>query len=101
LADLHEELVLQHREGLARSNDRALPRMTSHDGSFVVPARIRTIISDECPSIYKAENGDYVIQGWQLDADTSAKLHNLARDETAVRIPASLITDLAAAAIGH
>lgn len=55
---------------------------------------------NNCPSIYKAENGDYVIQGWQLDADTSAKLHNLAHDETAVRIPASLITDLAAA-IGH
>ena len=55
---------------------------------------------NNCPAIYRAENGDYVVQGWQLDADTTANLHNLADNETAVRIPASLIADIAAA-VGH
>jgi hypothetical protein len=46
-----------------------------------------------CPSVYLAENGDLVIQGDVLDADTTANLENLLPNETGVRIKASIVTD--------
>jgi len=52
---------------------------------------------NNCPAFYQAENGDFVVQGWQLDADTTANLQNLASDESAVRIPASLVAAIVAA----
>ncbi len=44
-----------------------------------------------CPAIYKAENGDYVVQGWKLDGDTHSNLVNVGDNETAVRVPADVI----------
>ncbi|MGA8117133.1 MAG: hypothetical protein WCA46_26155 [Actinocatenispora sp.] len=49
--------------------------------------------SGHCPAIYEAENGDLVVQGWMLDDDTRANLHDRSTDEDGVRIPRSLITD--------
>lgn len=45
----------------------------------------------DCPAWYRAKNGDYVMQGRKLDADTHDKLRNLGSDETAVVVPAALI----------
>src|SRR5262249_25613352 len=36
-----------------------------------------------CPSLYRAENGNYVVQGWKIDDDTRARLRDLADNETA------------------
>lgn len=49
-----------------------------------------------CPAIYKAENGNYVIQGWKLDAATAAQLRDLGDNETAVEIPADVIVGIVA-----
>lgn len=49
-----------------------------------------------CPAFYKADTGNYVIQGWKLDDDTRAQLRKLAGNEDAVEIPASLIDAIAA-----
>lgn len=51
-----------------------------------------------CPTLYRAENGNYVVQGWKLDADTRARLRDLADDETAVEVPADVIAGIAAEA---
>ena len=50
-----------------------------------------------CPAIYKAPNGNYVIQGWKIDADTRARLRDLALNEDAVEIPADVIAGIVAA----
>ena len=44
-----------------------------------------------CPSVYLAENGDFVVQGLQLDADTNANLANVLPGESAVRIDPEII----------
>src|SRR4051794_26342398 len=44
-----------------------------------------------CPAIYRAENGNYVVQGWRIDEETRAQLRDLADHETAVEIPADVI----------
>lgn len=49
-----------------------------------------------CPALYKTETGDYVVQGWQLDADTRAQLRDLADNEEAVLVPADVIAGLVA-----
>lgn len=49
-----------------------------------------------CPAFYRGENGNYVIQGWTLDAATTANLRDLADNETAVEIPADVIAALVA-----
>jgi hypothetical protein len=49
-----------------------------------------------CPAIYRADNGNYVIQGWRLDAATRAKLRDLADNEDAVEIPADVIAGIVA-----
>jgi TolB-like protein len=48
----------------------------------------------ECPAIYRAEDGRYVIQGKLLDPDTRARLRDLADDETAVIVPADVIAGI-------
>ena len=44
-----------------------------------------------CPSIYLAENGDFVVQGRQLDQQTSAHLANVLPGEGAVFIGADVL----------
>ncbi|GAA2360207.1 hypothetical protein Cme02nite_37230 [Catellatospora methionotrophica] len=51
-----------------------------------------------CPSIYHTDRGTYVVQGWKLDDETTAKLRDLGSDETAVEIPADVIAGIVAAA---
>ena len=46
-----------------------------------------------CPSVYLAENGDLVVQGDALDADTSANLEHLPPGETGVRIKAGIVLE--------
>jgi hypothetical protein len=53
--------------------------------------------SGNCPAIYKAENGNFVIQGWKIDEDTRARLRDLGLDEDAVEIPADIVAGFAAA----
>lgn len=50
-----------------------------------------------CPAIYKAANGNYVIQGWTIDDDTRAQLRDLADNETAIEVPADVIAGIVAA----
>lgn len=50
-----------------------------------------------CPAIYRAENGNYVIQGWMIDDETRAQLRDLGDNETAVEIPADVIAGIIAA----
>jgi hypothetical protein len=47
-----------------------------------------------CPAAYRAENGNYVIQGWVLDEATRANLRDLADNESAVEVPADVIDAL-------
>jgi hypothetical protein len=51
-----------------------------------------------CPALYHAANGNYVVQGWRLDAATLANLRDLAENETAVEVPADVIAGIVAAA---
>lgn len=44
-----------------------------------------------CPSVYLAENGDLVVQGLSLDAETFGNLENVLPGESAVRIPADVV----------
>lgn len=50
----------------------------------------------ECPAIYRAENGNYVIQGWRIDRHTRSQLRDLADTETAVEVPADVIAGIVA-----
>ncbi|MGH8929577.1 MAG: hypothetical protein ACRDZO_02775 [Egibacteraceae bacterium] len=45
----------------------------------------------ECPTVYLAESGEFVIQGYRLDTDTLAHLENVLPGETAVRISAAVV----------
>jgi hypothetical protein len=49
-----------------------------------------------CPALYRAENGNYVVQGWKLDDATRAKLRDLAAGEDAVEVPADVIAGIVA-----
>jgi hypothetical protein len=51
-----------------------------------------------CPALYRAANGNYVVQGWRLDAETRANLRDLADNETAVEVPADVIAGIVASA---
>jgi hypothetical protein len=51
-------------------------------------------VSGNCPAIYQADNGNYVIQGWCIDNDTRAQLRDLADNETAVEVPADVIAGI-------
>lgn len=51
-----------------------------------------------CPAIYKADNGNYVIQGWLIDDETRAQLRDLADNETAIEVPADVIAGIVAGA---
>ena len=51
-----------------------------------------------CPAIYAdTDSGDLVIQGWEIGKGDLAQLEDRAGNETAVRIPRSLIEDYLAA----
>ena len=52
-----------------------------------------------CPALYRAENGNYVVQGWKLDDATRANLRDLADSETAVEVPADVIAGVIAGKI--
>ena len=47
-----------------------------------------------CPAVYRAENGNYVFQGWPLDAETMANLRDLAPGEIALEVPADVVDRL-------
>lgn len=49
-----------------------------------------------CPALYRAENGNYVVQGWQLDEATRANLRDLGENETAIEVPADVIAGIVA-----
>ena len=49
-----------------------------------------------CPALYRAENGNYVVQGWQLDEATRAQLRDLGENETAVEVPIDVIAGIVA-----
>jgi hypothetical protein len=49
-----------------------------------------------CPALYRAENGNYVVQGWQIDEATRANLRDLGENETAVEVPADVIAGILA-----
>jgi hypothetical protein len=49
-----------------------------------------------CPSLYRLDNGNYVVQGWLLDNATRANLRDLADNETAVEVPADVIAGIIA-----
>lgn len=44
-----------------------------------------------CPTIYLAEDGDFVVQGDELDAATQGELQTVLPGETAVKISAELL----------
>ena len=52
--------------------------------------------SGNCPALYRAPNGNYVVQGWRLDEETRANLRDLADNETAVEVPADVIAGIIA-----
>lgn len=49
-----------------------------------------------CPALYRAPNGNYVVQGWKIDEATQANLRDLADNETAVEVPADVIAGIIA-----
>jgi hypothetical protein len=51
-----------------------------------------------CPAIYRADNGNYVIQGWIIDTHTRAQLRDLADNESAVEVPGDVIAGIVAGA---
>ncbi|PTA43551.1 hypothetical protein [Micromonospora sp. RP3T] len=51
-----------------------------------------------CPALYRADNGNYVVQGWQVDDETRAHLRDLGANETAVEVPADVIAGIVARA---
>jgi hypothetical protein len=53
-----------------------------------------TSMVENCPARYEvvSAEGGFVIQGKRLDAETRAQLRNLGPDETAVWVPADVIT---------
>lgn len=59
--------------------------------------KTRNSAGGNCPAIYRAADGDYVIQGKYLDDDTRARLRDLGDDETAVKIPADVIAGIVGA----
>lgn len=54
-------------------------------------------VNGNCPAIYKADNGNYVIQGWLVTDDVRAQLRDLADNEHAIEIPADVIAGIVAA----
>jgi hypothetical protein len=54
---------------------------------------------ENCPAAYRVTSaeGGYVIQGYELDADTRAKLRHLDAGEGAVHVPADVIDRIRAA----
>ncbi len=54
-------------------------------------------VNGNCPAIYKADNGNYVIQGWLVNDDVRAQLRDLADNEHAIEIPADVIAGIVAA----
>lgn len=44
-----------------------------------------------CPTVYLAENGEFVVQGQQVDGATAGELENVLAGETAVRISPEVI----------
>jgi hypothetical protein len=56
--------------------------------------KTRNSTTGNCPAIYQAPNGQYVIQGRRLDADTRAQLRDLDPTEEAVLIPADVIAGI-------
>lgn len=47
-----------------------------------------------CPALYRAANGNYVVQGWRLDEETAAQLRELGENESAVEVPADVIAGI-------
>lgn len=58
--------------------------------------KTRNSTTGNCPAIYQADNGNYVIQGWRIDDATRAQLRDLADNETAIEVPADVIAGIVA-----
>lgn len=52
--------------------------------------------SGNCPALYRAENGNCVVQGLRIDGATTANLRDLAANETAVEVSADVIAGIVA-----
>ncbi|WP_110081038.1 hypothetical protein [Actinokineospora spheciospongiae] len=44
-----------------------------------------------CPTVYVAESGEFVVQGYLVDGDTMGELENVLPGESAVRISSEVI----------
>jgi hypothetical protein len=44
-----------------------------------------------CPTVYLADSGEFVVQGYLVDADTASELENVLPGEVAVRIASDVI----------
>ncbi len=44
-----------------------------------------------CPTVYVADSGELVVQGYEIDSDTHAQLENILPGETAVRISPEIL----------
>lgn len=47
-----------------------------------------------CPALYRTDDGDYVVQGARIDADTRARLRDVGDGEDAVVVPANVLDRL-------
>lgn len=54
-----------------------------------------------CPTVYLGEDGDLVVQGGLVDADTYGRLENVLPGEGAVRIKRSVVEAALAALSGR
>lgn len=43
-----------------------------------------------CPALYTTDGGDFVIQGYTLDADAAGQMRQVAPNESGVLIPSEL-----------
>lgn len=50
---------------------------------------------ENCPAVYDADNGDLVIQGYNLSDDETGQLRNRAGNEAGVRIPYTMAEQIA------
>jgi hypothetical protein len=65
----------------------------------VISGQVGGCPGNSCPQTFGTEDGDILVQGYKLDAETAANF-DLPEGETMVRIPRSLIEETAAKLAG-
>jgi hypothetical protein len=95
----HGALHIAQADGLSEHEQTSCARMLAREPEEVLAVKLTKIVkwresqTANCPAIYRADNGDLVVQGWKIDGDTRANLDDVLVGEDAVRIPANLIED--------